>query len=187
MDVYLIRHTRTQTETGLCYGQTNVALADSFADDAEALRAKLPELPADCPAFSSPLTRCTKLAETLSSRVSADNRLLELDFGDWEGRRFDAIEADALKQWSDNFVEIAPPNGESFGDLCRRVGAFWQELLRQPHEQVLIVTHAGAIRALLAHVLGLPPANAFQLRVDPGSVHKLRRQNDYTYIDYLNK
>lgn len=187
MDIYLIRHTRTATETGLCYGQTDVALADSFVDDAAALRGKLPDLSADCPVFSSPLSRCSQLAEMLSTQVIADERLLELNFGAWEGRRFDAIDAETLKQWSDHFVDRAPPNGESFNDLCRRIGAFWQELLQQPHEQVLIVTHAGAIRALLAHVLNLPPANAFQLRVDPGSLHKLRRQHDYTYIDYLNR
>ncbi|MEC4749291.1 alpha-ribazole phosphatase [Methylomicrobium sp. Wu6] len=187
MDIYLIRHTRTGTEAGLCYGESDVALAESFADDLQTLRQKLPELPADCRVFSSPLTRCLQLAETLSTNVTADERLLELNFGDWEGLRFNEIEADLLKEWTANFVEIAPPEGESFTDLYERLGDFWRDILQQSHEQVLIVTHAGAIRALLARVLTLPLANAFQLRIDPGSVHKLRYQNDYTYIDYLNR
>lgn len=187
MDIYLIRHTRTATETGLCYGRSDVALSPDFKEDLAILRQKLPVLSGGNLVFSSPLARCMQLAETLSSSVTPDDRLLELNFGQWEGRRFDEIEPDLLNRWAGNFVEIAPPGGESFSDLCERVGGFWDELLSQSHEQVLVVTHAGAIRALLARVLDLPPANAFQLRIDPGSVHKLRRQHDYTYIDYLNR
>jgi len=187
MDIYLIRHTRTATEAGLCYGRSDVALAASFSEDLSALQQKLPELTEDCPVFSSPLRRCTQLAERLSVKVTTDDRLLELNFGAWEGVRFDAIEPEILRHWSANFVESAPPNGESFTDLYERIGDFWRDLLQQPFEQAVIITHAGAIRALLAHVLTLPLANAFQLRIDPGSVHKLRHQNNYTYIDYLNK
>ncbi|MGZ8200749.1 MAG: alpha-ribazole phosphatase [Methylosarcina sp.] len=187
MDIYLIRHTRTAAEAGLCYGRTDMALAESFADDMQEVRAKLPAIASDCPIFSSPLTRCLQLAGTLSGKIMTDERLLELNFGDWEGQRFDAIEPDVLRHWTDHFVEIGPPNGESFTDLYRRIGSFWQELLAQPHEQVMIVTHAGAIRALLARVLSLPLANAFQMRIPPGSVHKLQHLADYTHIDYLNR
>lgn len=187
MDIYLIRHTRTATETGLCYGRTDVALSPGFKEDLTVLQQKLPALTDGYVVFSSPLRRCMLLAEALSADVMADDRLLELDFGQWEGRRFDEIDADLLRQWTGNFVETAPPGGESFTDLVERIGDFWQDLLGQPHEQVLIVTHAGAIRALFARILDLPLANAFQLRIDPGSVHKLRHQNDYTYIDYLNR
>jgi alpha-ribazole phosphatase len=51
---------------------------------------------------------------------------------------------------------------------------------------VFVVTHAGTIRALLAQVLALPLANAFQFRIALGSVHKLHYTPEYTYIDYLN-
>ena len=187
MDIYLIRHTRTATETGLCYGQSDVALSPGFSEELATLQHKLPELTEGCIVFSSPLTRCLQLAETLSANVTTDDRLLELNFGQWEGRRFDAIEPGILRHWADHFVETAPPDGESFTNLCQRIDNFWQELLQEPHEQVLIVTHAGTIRALLARVLALPLANAFQLCIDPGSVHKLRHKNNYTYIDYLNR
>ena len=53
-------------------------------------------------------------------------------------------------------------------------------------EQALIITHAGVIRALFAHILKLPTANAFQFRVDVGSVHKLQHLDNYTYINYIN-
>ncbi|MGR9087240.1 MAG: alpha-ribazole phosphatase [Gammaproteobacteria bacterium] len=187
MDIYLIRHTRTAPAPGLCYGRTDVALAQSFEEDSRELQQKLPKLPRDCPVYSSPLTRCLRLSERLSGNVTTDDRLLELDFGDWEGCRFAEIEPVRLRHWTDHFVDTAPPGGESFEDLFRRTGLFWQELLEQPLDQVLVVTHAGAIRALLARILTLPLANAFQFRIHPGSVHKLQHINDYTHIDYLNK
>lgn len=186
MDIYLIRHTQTATDTGVCYGQSNVALADSFPDEMANLHDKLPEFNEDCKVYSSPLTRCLQLAETFSDTVSTDPRLQELDFGAWEGKRFDQIEADALQHWMNNFVTAAPPNGENFEDLYRRAGEFWQDLLATGAEQVLVITHAGVIRALLARALNLPLANSFQLRIDSGSVHKLRQADDYLYVEYIN-
>ena len=186
MDIYLIRHTQTATDPGLCYGQTDIALAASFDDEMGKLHDKLPEFDDDCKVFSSPLTRCLQLAETFSDTVITDTRLQELNFGDWEGQRFDDIDAAALQHWTDNFVTAAPPNGENFEDLYQRAGDFWQELLANPAAQVLVITHAGVIRALLARALNLPLANSFQLRIDSSSAHKLRQVDDYLYVEYIN-
>ena len=189
MDIYLIRHTQTDTLKGLCYGQSDVALADTFLEEARILQRKLPELKADNQFFSSPLMRCVKLAEMLSDKVTIDDRLSELNFGDWESISFDDIDADHLQQWTDNFVHTSPPNGESFTALCERVGSFWLDLVQgifPATEQVLVITHAGVIRALLTYLLKLPPVNAFQFKVDLGSVHKLQYLDNYTYINYIN-
>jgi alpha-ribazole phosphatase len=186
MDIYLIRHTQTDTLPGLCYGQSDVALANSFAEEYLRLSRKLPEQRADYLVLSSALTRCLQLAERLSKNVVTDARLLEVNFGDWENCFFDDLDTEAVQHWTEHFVDSAPPNGESFSDLCARVDGFWRDLLGTDAEQVLIVTHAGVIRALLATILNLPPANAFQFKVDTGSVHKLQHLNAYTSIHYLN-
>jgi len=202
MDIYLIRHTQTATDPGLCYGQSDIALADSFPDEMANLHDKLPEFDDDCTVFSSPLTRCLQLAETFSNTVTTDARLQELDFGEWEGKRFDDIDAAVLQHWTNNFVTAAPPKGENFEDLYQRAGSFWQDLLASATapcvalppasmqsteaKQVLVITHAGVIRALLARALNLPLANSFQLRIDSGSVHKLRQADDFLYIEYIN-
>jgi len=188
VDIYLIRHTKTDTVNGLCYGQSDVALADSFIAEAQLIYEKLPELSADCLIISSPLSRCVQLAQIFGKPVLMDDRLQEVSFGDWENQCFDDIDADSVKKWTENFVTMPPPNGESFSDLCHRVGNFWDELVaHRPVEQVLLITHAGIIRALFAHVLELPPANAFMFRVDVGSVHKLQHLNNYTYIQSVNR
>lgn len=186
MDIYLIRHTQTANAEGLCYGQSDIGLPISFPEEVEAIHDKLPELNEDYRVYSSPLTRCLQLAQTFSDSVNTDPRLQELYFGDWEGVRFDDIDSVALQQWTDNFATVTPPNGESFADLYQRTGEFWKELLANPADQVVIVTHAGVIRALLARVLSLQPANAFQFRIDSGSVHKLRCEDGYIYLEYLN-
>jgi alpha-ribazole phosphatase len=189
VDIYLIRHTKTANKPGLCYGRTDVPLAGSFAEDICALTSKLPEITeADTRIFSSPLSRCTQLAATFGFPFETDERLLEIDFGLWENRRFEHLDQAQVKHWADNFVTIAPPQGENFNSLCRRAAYFWDELmLLQNVGQVLLITHAGVIRALLAHVLQIPPVNAFKFRVDAGSVHMLQHVNDYTYIHYLNR
>ena len=183
MDIYLIRHTETDTPKGLCYGQSDVKLAENFLDDAREILKKLPESDA---VLSSPLSRCTRLANLISDDVILDNRLLEMNFGDWENVPFADIEPEMLNHWTENFVTLAPPNGESFTELYRRVESFWHDVIQLENECVFIVTHAGVIRALLAVILQLPPANAFQFRVDCGSIHKLRYANNYTYIEFLN-
>ncbi|MBM4207219.1 MAG: alpha-ribazole phosphatase [Gammaproteobacteria bacterium] len=188
MDIFLIRHTKTAAINGLCYGQTDVALADTFIEETQAVVNKLASLSNGCLIYSSPLSRCLRLAETFRRPVVVDQRLREVNFGDWEGIRFDEIDQQTLRHWTEHFVTQPPPNGECFNDLCQRVGVFWDELIAaQPAKQVILITHAGVIRALLAHVLQLPPRNAFSMQVDAGSVHKLRYQNDYTYIDYINR
>ncbi len=186
MDIYLIRHTQTATDPGLCYGQSDIALVYSFPDDIAGLHDKLLDFDDDCKVFSSPLTRCLQLAKTFSDTLTTDPRLQELNFGEWEGKRFDDIDTHVLQHWIDNFVTAAPPKGENFEDLYQRAGSFWQDLLSTESVQVLVITHAGVIRALLAHALNLPLANSFQLRIDSGSVHKLRKADDYLYIEYIN-
>lgn len=183
MEIYLIRHTQTASQKGLCYGQTDVELADSFFDDAREI---LKKLPANLLVFSSPLLRCTRLGQLISTDVILDNRLLEINFGDWENLLFSEIETEKLQQWTENFVSLAPPKGESFSQLYSRVESFWSDLFKFKDEKIVIVTHAGVIRAILAKVLDLPLEKAFVFRVDFGSVHKLRYENNFTYIEFLN-
>jgi alpha-ribazole phosphatase len=186
LEIYLIRHTKTSAALGLCYGQSDIELAKSFPVEAQQIRSKLPEVHEICKIYSSPLSRCLQLANTFSDSVITDSRLLEINFGSWEMRYFNEIESDKLKHWSENFVDTAPPDGESFADIIQRVGCFWEDLTATKAEQVFVITHAGVIRALLSHILNLPAANAFQFQIDTGSVHKLVHINNYTCINGIN-
>ena len=174
MDIYLLRHTAVAT-TGLCYGHHDVALAPTFAAEVAAVRARLPAAEPGR-VFSSPATRCRYLAEQISPAPMLDERLRELHFGSWENQPWDALPAAELNPWMADFVGLAPPGGETYGQLQARAVAFLEELLvlPAPAATVMVVTHGGVVRALLAHALGLPLAHAFRLNIDFGSVTQLR-------------
>lgn len=165
--IYLVRHTSVAVPSGLCYGRSDVPLADSYPEEFENVRAKLPE---DLRYFSSPASRCLTLARDLSSDVQVDDRLQELDFGAWEMRPWDTLGPEAV-QWGEHFVTMRCPSGESFADLEKRVLAFWQQLImRETDKSLAIITHAGVIRAILAHVQHKPLARAFSIEVGYGQV-----------------
>jgi len=102
--------------------------------------------------YSSPASRCRVpalvLAEVLGLPLHIDGRLAELDFGEWEGRSWDDIvtqDQTRYESWSHDWQRASPPGGENIADLQQRVAAFVGTL---PQEAVLLVTHAGPIRAM---------------------------------------
>ncbi|QJD79640.1 alpha-ribazole phosphatase [Spirosoma rhododendri] len=168
MEVYLIRHTKTDITPGLIYGRTDVPLAGSFAAEMAVIR---PKLPANFDAvYSSPSRRCVQLAEQIASAITTDERIYELNFGKWEGQTWDTIDRQASELWMQDFVNNAPPDGETLVQMQSRVQAFWNELRQQPHERVAVVTHGGVIRLLLATEWQLPLTSLFEIRVEYGDV-----------------
>lgn len=186
MEIYLIRHTAPQIGHDICYGQSDLILADSFKEEWQTLCGKLPEH-FDA-IYSSPLQRCRLLAERLKgTAIHYDERLLELNFGGWEMKRWDEIDPSALNVWMDNFVEEKTPDGESFHELWLRATAFFQDLQKNSFQTIALVTHAGVIRAIVSHVLGMPLRNAFQLTLDYGAVSLVTRRENQYHLAYLNK
>ncbi|NGP86848.1 alpha-ribazole phosphatase [Fodinibius halophilus] len=188
MDVYLIRHTTPDIDEGICYGQKDIGLAVDYAKEVNILKGKLPKGFHNHTVYSSPLKRCHKLANDLASDdVITDERLMELDFGNWEGRRWDDIPQGELGPWMENFVEIESPGGESYQQLNNRVVDWWQELIKEEPEHLLVATHGGVIRCLISQVLGIPLENSFRLAVDYGSVSKISRQHNRNSVAYINR
>ena len=111
----------------------------------------------------SDLTRCRQtLAHVLPARVAAacfDARLRELDFGEYEGRTWEALKEDTrYRAWIDSAGEQAPPGGESAEALWTRLEAWLGEVLLQAaergHRRVLAMTHGGVIRELRRRLEG---------------------------------
>jgi alpha-ribazole phosphatase len=172
MSLFLVRHTAVAVDKGVCYGISDVPLAGTFEDTAKLLLQNLP--PAPWHVISSPSTRCRKLAESFGPFTTIDGRLRELDFGEWEMRRWDDIPRAEIDLWSADFVHRAPPGGESFAALADRAEACIADISeKSSSENVLVVTHAGVIRALLASRRKIPLREAFGLPVDFGSIHLL--------------
>ena len=176
MEVYLVRHTETVCEKGICYGQSDVEIIEPY--DA-VFQSILNQLPKDANLYSSPLLRCVLLANYIKGNseitaVNGDARLMEMNFGNWEMKNWDVIDPDELNPWMADFVTIRVPNGESFTDLHTRVVDFIQSELHSTHSKpVIIVAHAGIIRSFLCHISALPLRDAFKNKVDFGAVIKI--------------
>lgn len=162
MRLHLIRHPKPVIAPGVCYGRHDCP-AEGVAETGLALRVTLP---AGLPLWSSPLIRCRALAEQLHAHPVIDDRLAEMHFGDWEGRRWDDIPRAELDAWAADVAGYAPPGGESPRDLQRRALDFVASL---DVPEAVIMTHAGVIRTLLAHWRGLPPERWTELNFAYGS------------------
>ncbi|NHZ65459.1 histidine phosphatase family protein [Massilia genomosp. 1] len=156
MRLYLVRHLAPQVAPGVCYGRTDLTVDPDL--QALALPALRERLPAGAPMFSSPLRRCAGLAQALGgAAVRYDARLAELDFGDWEMRRWDDIERAAIDAWAADMAGYRPGGGESVTDMARRVSAFYADCMHSHTSAATVICHAGAIRLLLARARGLEP------------------------------
>lgn len=153
----LIRHPAVALPSGRCYGRLDVELADAAAIP------PIVERLADMPAFllwSSPALRCVAVASAIASAFGArcrrDPRLLELDFGVWEGMAWADVPRGDLDRWAACPVGFAPPGGESGASLIARVAAFHADLGQLAGSHV-VVAHGGPLRLLAALAHGRPP------------------------------
>jgi alpha-ribazole phosphatase len=169
MEIYLIRHTTPKVGKGICYGQTDLDIDETSFDQELNFISK--NLPNDIEKyFSSPLKRCKQLAERLSPDFKVDERLMELNFGDWENKTWNEIDKTKLNEWMQDFANISPPNGENYKALHLRTESFITEVLKTDLQKIAIITHAGNIRSFLSFVLSLPLENSFRIRLDYATV-----------------
>ncbi len=138
--------------------------------------------------ISSPLQRCARFAQELGERlnlpVSLEKDLQELHFGAWEGQSAAALmetDAEGLGLfWADPY-SFTPPQGEPVGAFSERVlGAVSR--LRQAHagERVLLISHGGVMRLLLARARGLPREQLLNVEVGHGGLFNLQVATDGT-------
>lgn len=160
--LFLVRHGETAWNAeGRYQGQANPSLNEHGTAQAVRLAESLAEIEF-CAAYTSDLDRAQTTAEIIGEDdlwFFTDSRWRELSFGEWEGKRFEEIaELDSarLRDWVKDPTAFPPPGGESLRDLADRVQEAATELCREhPNGNVLIVTHGGPIRCLVAEwVLG---------------------------------
>lgn len=175
-DYLLIRHIRPEAGSGVCYGSSDLPAADIPDPACAFLADSFLSANPDALLFSSPLLRARELAETFVQRsgsgfqesIQYDTAWQEIDFGCWEGMRWDQIPRQEIKYWQDNLETFAPPDGESAEKMRQRVLSVWQQWLDKKQSGIL-VSHSGVIRMILAQVLDMPAAA--MLRLETGYQH----------------
>ena len=153
MVIYFMRHTAVDVPQGVCYGQTDVPLKPTFEMEA---------------------TRCVRLATFCGyPDAERDDRLKELNFGDWEMHRFDEIADANLERWYADYLHVKATNGESFEDQYRRVADFLDELRQKPYEQVAIFAHGGILLNAQIYAGIIKPEEAFGALTPYGGIVKI--------------
>ena len=165
MEIYLIRHGETKWNNAhLLQGQSDIALNEYGRELAGITGRALDEISFDA-IFSSPLIRAFETANLIRGHrnipIIRDDRLKELCFGDYEGKKVEELMQDEQDPFHYFFSEpqkyIAPENGESLEALCMRTKNFLEEQIEangKKYERVMIVAHAACNAAIRAYVRG---------------------------------
>ncbi len=161
----LLRHAETEwSRDKRVQGRTDVPLCDDARAGLQGSR--LPRIAADMQVFSSPLARCTETATRLGlQRLVVEPRLVEMSWGQWEGRRLAQLRGELGADMAANEArgfDFTPPQGESPRQVLARVRP-WLVQLARAGKPSLAVTHRGVIRVVFAlatgwDMLGRPPA-----------------------------
>lgn len=172
----LIRHTQPEIAQGICYGQTDIDVAVTFATEAATVSGWLtaPDL-----IITSPLLRTNRLAEYLATYHGCELRshsdLMEMNFGDWEGRAWNDIARAEIDAWSADILHYTPPNGESAQQMMKRVNAMMQDLTQLPQQHIALIAHGGSIRAVLAQLARIPLSRTLSWQIDYGAIIGIRQ------------
>ncbi|MBB6275795.1 histidine phosphatase family protein [Porphyromonas circumdentaria] len=148
MKVSLVRHTSVLLDGNqFCYGATDVdVIPENFEREAEGARKAIVQLQPDA-VFTSPLQRAVRLASYCGyPEAQRDDRLKEMNFGDWEGRPWtEILTTEDVPDFFSYYINNPTPNGESLKDQLNRVHHFFEEKKREKHKHILLFCHGGVI------------------------------------------
>jgi alpha-ribazole phosphatase len=190
----LVRHGQTESGGVLRYwGQSDVKLSDVGLRQAERLSNRLAEEKIDA-IYTSYLRRAWATTEIITARHQLDivncSELNEVNFGKIEGLTFDEISQlypEVAKLWVSHSFYLEFPDGENFDQFNSRVSKFLSRLDKHNTEEtVLIVAHAGPLRILLCHLLGLELKHWRQFRLDLASLSIVETYSQGAILNLLN-
>ncbi len=144
--------------------------------------------------ISSPLQRCRAFAEALGERhgvpVGMEPDLREVGFGSWEGRSPDEIRTSDPREYEAFYqdpVNNRPDGAEPLDAFAARVTqAYDATVTAHPSERVLIIAHAGVIRAIIGHILKADPVCWYRIKVRNGGISRIRHGRYGSRLELLN-
>ena len=162
---YLVRHGESawNAENRLC-GRSEVPLSETGRSQAKNLSKRLRLIPFEA-FYTSPLGRAFETARLIAEAVGLepvpDHRLVELDYGQWEGRTLSDImqnDAPAFRAWDAKPAQLATPGGETGLAAQQRIVSFLDFLAsRHQQDRVLVTFHKTVCRLAICHILGMAP------------------------------
>ena len=152
MKLFFLRHTSLNVEIDVFYGQTDLDVSDNFEEEVELIKKKILNFNIDTGSikvYSSPLKRCVKLTNRLTDTYIIDERIKEMNLGDWEMKKMSSISKKEKLEWENNLLSFKIPNGESNNEFLKRLKSFLEDIFKF-NEDALIVCHAGSINGMLS-------------------------------------
>ena len=143
-------------------------------------------LPAAAPVISSDLCRASATADAIAqsrTRLPHDADLREINFGEWEQRRFAEVEAedpDRIRAYYEQPGDVRPPGGETWNETCARVNRATDRLLTLAFSDIIVVAHFSAILTQVQRALNIPAYQAFGQRIDNLSVTEIRHDREWS-------
>jgi broad specificity phosphatase PhoE len=186
--LFLVRNADTDfTRDGRVAGRRDIGLSQAGRAQAGVLRDRIVASGLELnEILASPLPRAVETAEIIASQlghgVVRDPRLIDFDAGRWEGQSHKDIGASPdYQRFIANPVDESIPGGERIGDVRDRIVAAVSQALADNElgANILLVSHAGPLRVLLAHYLGMNLVHYHRLRISPASVSILRFESEH--------
>lgn len=177
--IVVVRHGRTAANAGgLLLGRADPPLDDEGARQAAALATACTALDVGR-IVTSPLGRCSQTAAAIAAGVPAtpavevDERWIELDYGELDGRPISEVSAATWAAWRSD-VGWRPPGGESLASLGARVREACEGLVDEASgRDVVVVSHVSPIKAAVAWALGVGDETAWRMWVGPASITRI--------------
>ena len=181
----LVRHGRTALNaSGLLQGQVEEPLDEVGRAQAARVAAALPMAGR---LVASPLRRTVETAEAIAPDIEVDERFIELDYGEFEGRPVADIPLSTWTEWRRD-PEFAPPGGESLRQLAERVVPALVELSGAAmHEDIIVVTHVSPIKAAVVWALGVDEEVAWRCQLSPASITRIGRRGETPLLVSFNE
>ena len=190
----LVRHGDTESGSALRYwGQSDVELSAVGLRQVERLRDRLATERIDA-IYTSNLQRALVTAKVIASKHQSNvitcTELNEVNFGKIEGLTFDEVSQlypEVAKLWVSQSLSLEFPEGENFDKFNNRVSKFLSRLDKHaPEETILIAAHAGPLRLLVCHLLGLELRHWRQFRLDLASLSIVETYSQGVILNLLN-
>lgn len=166
--LYVVRHGRTEwNASGLLVGRGDPPLDDLGVRQARAVAVAIGHVDR---IVSSPLQRAQQTAGEFGLDVELDDRWIELDYGEFDGRPVAEVPSGTLAAWR-NDLDWAPPGGESYRRLGERVRSACDDLLDEAATRdIVVVTHVSPVKAAMAWALGVGDEVAWRCFVATAAV-----------------
>ncbi len=167
----LLRHGQTATNAqGRLLGRADPELTALGLDQARAAAVAIGDVSR---VITSPLRRARATAECLGAPVEVDDRWIELDYGDYDGKPFADVPAEVWSRWRAD-PDFVPPGGESLTALGARVRAACAELSESAvDDDVVVVSHVSPIKAAVAWALAVGDEIAWRMFLDVAAITRI--------------